>query len=241
MHIFIVCYNEAIMIPHTVAHYRSRFPSCQITILDNISTDSSVDIARSLGCNVIPFESSGSMNEFVLLNLRNNSWKNADDWVIVCDMDEWICLTEEQLKKEEEKGTTILKIKGYNMIADSQSEDLSDLDLQALSRGMFNPYECKNLCFDARKIKKMNYSLGAHHCLPEGPVKFSESEYILKHMDELGFPYKCYKNKIRFERSEMMRKQYNMLTHYVDDPSILRQTLDKLLIESYDIREFLSP
>lgn len=240
MHIFIVCYNEAIMIPHTVAHYRSRFPSCQITILDNISTDNSADLARSLGCHVTPFESSDSMNEFILLNLRNTSWKKANDWVIVCDMDEWICITEEQLKKEEEKGTTILRIKGYNMIADSQSEDLSDLDLQGLTRGMFNPYECKNLCFDARQIKAMNYSLGAHHCLPEGQAKFSESEYILKHMDELGFQYKCYKNKIRFERSEIMRKQHNMLTHYVENSSSLRNTLDKLLRESYDISGLLN-
>lgn len=235
MHIFIVCYNEAIMIPHTVQHYRSRFPDCKITIHDNGSTDGSIELARSLGCSVIPFESDNSMNEYILLNLRNNSWKSADDWVIVCDMDEWVCVTKEQIESEEAKGANILRIKGYNIIGNSQTETLEDVDLHKISMGIFNPYECKSICFDARKIKAMNYTLGAHHCSPDcDAIVHSEKEYILKHMDELGFQYKCYKNKIRFERSEMMRS-HNMLTHYVADNSILQTTLDRLQEECYDI------
>lgn len=239
MHIFIVCYNEAIMIPHTVAHYRSRFPSCKITIFDNESTDNSVELAKSLGCSVKLLHTDGILNEFTLTELRNRSWKGADDWVIVCDMDEWLCVNESQIQQEEEKGTTILKVTGYNIIANSQLETLSDLDLNNLMMGTFNPYECKNICFDSRKIRDIHFSLGSHSCHPDGLVKFSEKNYILKHMDELGVPYKCYKNKLRYERSLRMRIEHGMCNHYVQDETILKSTLDKLLKESHDIRELL--
>lgn len=239
MHIFIVCYNEAIMIPHTVAHYRSRFPECKITIFDNESTDNSVALAVSLGCSVKPLETGGILNEFVLSELRNTSWKGADDWVIVCDMDEWLCVNESQIHMEEEQGTSILKVVGYNIIANSLEQNLSDLDLQNLTMGMFNPYECKNICFDTRKIHDINFSLGAHSCSPSGLVKFSEKDYALKHMDELGVPYKCYKNTLRYERSLAMRTQYGMCNHYVQDEQILRDTLTKLLSEATDLSDVL--
>lgn len=236
MHIFIVCYNEAIMIPHTVHHYRSRFPNSKITIYDNYSTDASVTIAKDLGCEVCPWNTEDQINDHLLIDLKNTAWKSADDWIIICDMDEWLCVTEADLKSEEKKGTTILKVKGYNMIGNSQMENLEDVDLQKISMGIFNPYECKNICFDARQIANINFRLGAHHCSPDGPVvNYSEKEYILKHMDELGFPYKCYKNKIRYERSERMRKQFGMCQHYVNDNSILKATLDRLQQECYDI------
>lgn len=240
MHIFIVCYNEAIMIPHTVAHYRYRFPSCQITIYDNDSTDNSVELATSLGCNVIRLDTQGILNEFSLTELRNSGWKVSNDWVIVCDMDEWLCINESELKKEEESGTTILRVKGYNIIANSQSVKLEDLDLQNLTTGVFNPYECKNICFNAKYITDIHFSLGAHTCSPVGNIKFSEKEYILKHMDELGVGYKCYKNKLRFERSEQMRSKHGMCNHYVNDEAILKNTLDKLLRDSYDISGLLN-
>jgi glycosyltransferase involved in cell wall biosynthesis len=227
------------MIPHTVAHYRSRFPGCQITVYDNDSTDRSVELAISLGCNVIRLDTQGILNEFSLTELRNSGWKVANDWVIVCDMDEWLCFDESKLKAEEENGTTILRVIGYNIIADSNSEKLEDLDLQNLTMGVFNPYECKNICFNAKYIRDINFSLGAHECSPVGQVKFSENEYILKHMDELGVPYKCYKNTLRFERSEKMRTQHGMCNHYVRDDNILRDTLQRLLNNSYDISHIL--
>jgi hypothetical protein len=239
MHIFIVCYNEAIMIPHTVSHYRSRFPECTITILDNYSSDASVEIAKNLGCSIKPLDTGGIINDYILSEVKSNGWKGCDSWVIICDMDEWLCVNESNLRDEEEKGVTILRVKGYNIIADSQSVILDDVNLHSLTQGIFNPYECKNICFNAKYITDMHFSLGSHSCSPVGKVVFSDKEYILKHMDELGFPYKCFKNKIRYDRSEKMRTQYGMCSHYVKDESILSTNLQRLLQECRDISHLL--
>ena len=45
---FTICYNEEIILQKFINHYRTRFPNCEITIYDNMSTDNSRQIV-SLG------------------------------------------------------------------------------------------------------------------------------------------------------------------------------------------------
>jgi hypothetical protein len=49
MNVFLLCYNERAMLPHTVNHYKKHLPSCTITVYDNESTDGSAALARQLG------------------------------------------------------------------------------------------------------------------------------------------------------------------------------------------------
>ena len=118
INVFLFCHNEQVLLPYAINHYKLYLPSCKITILDNESTDNSVETAKAMGCNIMTWSSNNIFNEFMLRDLKNNTWKNLKDgWVIMADMDEWVCVNEQNLKEEFEIGT-----KRYN---DHLQESLS--------------------------------------------------------------------------------------------------------------------
>lgn len=129
INIFLTCYNEATLLPNTIKHYRSLLPSCSITIYDNESTDNSVELAESLGCKVISFNTNGQFDETRLTSIRNNCWKDTcEGWIMVYDMDEWLYITESELLGELNAGTTIITTRGLNMIGESKMADISDMN-----------------------------------------------------------------------------------------------------------------
>ena len=217
-HIFILCHNERILLPETIAHYRTRIPGCEITIYDNYSTDDSVDIAKAHGCNVIQFVSpvhgKDQLDDIEHANIKNNCWKHlTDGWVIVVDMDEWLCVTQQDLDNEKNAGTTILKVVGLNMVGDSKTVDLSDINMHELHNySAFIP-ENKNLCFLKDSINEMNYTLGAHICNPKGHVVYSAKHYINKHMCYLGVEFYTNKMKERHNRAASMQRM-GVAFHY---------------------------
>ena len=224
INIFLLCYNESALLPHTIKHYKKYLPSCKITIFDNESTDNSVEIAKSLGCNVIYFKSNNIQNEhiqneYIQTYIKNNCWKEiANGWIIVADMDEYLCVTEEELKKEKELGTTVLTVHGYDMLGESNTLDLSDIDLQDIKKYRINIYENKRLCFLREHIKEMDYLGGAHalHHTPVGNIIYSAKTYINKHMSYLGLKFYKNKNLARYNITHEMR-QRGMDLHYINN------------------------
>lgn len=224
INIFLVCYNESILLPHAIKHYKKYLPSCKITICDNKSTDNSVEIAKSFGCNIITWDTNNKIDDFLLKDLKNNCWKNIEKgWIIMADMDEFLCVTENELLKEYKLGTSILTIQGLNMIGESYYEDLSDIDLQEIEKYVIYDAESKNLCFLRENINDMNYNLGAHSCNPKGKIIYSKNTYINKHMAILGIKFLVNKMLRRYERSHDMRKQ-QIAVHYTND-------IDKIIID----------
>jgi hypothetical protein len=239
VHIFLFCYNESILIRHTISHYKRLLPHCQITILDNMSTDDSVIIAKQLGCKIVQFNTNRQQNEIQQQLLRNIHWQKYNNkWIIFADMDEWLYISENELIEENNKGTTILKVKGYNIIGDSKTLDCSDINLHNLSSAIYHSPESKNVCFKSGPIKDMNYSVGGHTCNPVGNIKYSDNEYILKHMDYLGLPYKLNKQSIRFLRSEKAR-QDGFDTHYATPLDEIRNNHENLLNSTENIYEMI--
>jgi len=228
-HVFIACHNESILISHTVNHYKKYLPNCKITIYDNYSDDNSRDIAVSLGCNVILFDSGNISSEYCLLKVKNNCWKQVNDtkWVIVADMDEWLCVTESQLDEEEKMGTTILTTQGKQMIGTSNRLDLTDINLHEINRGMDNSNESKKLCFRPNCVTDINYDPGAHSCNPTGVIEYSKHVYTNKHMAELGIPFLINKSKTRFERSHEDRTKRGFSCHYTDDANDVIQSYNR--------------
>ena len=222
VNIFILCFNESILLPHTVNHYRKILPDCKITIYDNESTDDSVKIAKDLGCKVISWSSNGINNVILKKKISNNCWKSVKNgWVIMIDMDEWLCITEADLNREKASGTTILNVVGYDMVGKSKEANLSDINLERISKGLPNKWESKHLCFLRPDIKEMNYNPGAHKSDPKGNVKYSNKSYINKHMSSLGLPFLVNKMKQRFKRSHKMQTM-GMSGHYTNNTRKIR-------------------
>jgi glycosyltransferase involved in cell wall biosynthesis len=211
--IFLLCYNEELLLPLTLKHYRTRFPSANFVLVDNYSTDNSCNIAKENGMEIKQFESSNCQNEETMMYIRNNIWSDVTSgWIIMCDMDEWLEITEKDLIGEEEKGTTIINTNGCNIVANSKTIDLSDIDLFTLNEGVYSDNFSKKILFKVPDVQ-INFWWGAHTCRPTGNVKYSESVYILKHMNYLGLDYLVEKHRKRYDRNELMRYR-GMNKHY---------------------------
>jgi hypothetical protein len=232
INIFLVCYNESALLPHAINHYRKYLPSAKITIYDNESTDKSVEIAKTLGCEVVSWNTNNITNEYLLKDLKNSCWKNIQEgWIIMADMDEFLCVNEDELNNEMKNGISILTIKGINIIGESQKIDLSDIDLQLVTRYVDYNLESKSLCFLREKIDNMNYHIGAHLCNPIGKIQYSSKLYLNKHMHFLGLPFLINKYKQGHERCKLMRK-HGMDIHYTDDIDIITNNYNNLKSKS---------
>lgn len=232
INVFLLCYNESALIPHTVKHYKKYVPSCKITIYDNESTDNSVEIAKSLGCDVVSWSSNNTFNEFLQVHLRNTVWKKIQSgWIIMADMDEFVCVTENELIEEQKSGVSIITISGKNMIGESETIDVTDIDLQDINKYIDNSSESKHLCFLREKIKEMNYGLGSHTSNPVGYIKYSSKTYINKHMEYVGLPFLINKYIKRYERCDEMRKKYINI-HYTNDIDEIKNRYTTSLVES---------
>lgn len=257
VHIFILCYNEELLLPHTLHHYRTHFPNAKITIYDNESTDRSREIAEKGGCRVVSWNSKNIQNEYIQQNLKNDVWKSESSfdevqidsrpdwsgpgWKIVVDMDEWLEVTEKDLAYETAEGNTILRVKGVNVMGQSQHpllEDVSETQIHQWNRVVDWKPENKNLCFHSPSIQKMNYIRGAHACNPEGErIQYSKKIYYNKHMENLGLPFFIRKFTLRKQRNAIMH-QHDINLHYTDDVSKLTERYQSLFENAYTLENF---
>jgi glycosyltransferase involved in cell wall biosynthesis len=211
--IFLLCYNEELLLPLALKYYRDKFPNAKFVLVDNYSTDRSCEIAKENNMEIRQFESSNCQNEETMMYIRNNIWSDVTSgWVIMCDMDEWLEITENELINEDKNGTTIITTKGFNIIGNSKTINLSDIDVFSLNEGIEDANFSKRILFKVPDVR-INFWWGAHICHPLGNIKYSENTYILKHMNYLGSEYLVEKHRKRYERNELMRYR-GMNQHY---------------------------
>jgi glycosyltransferase involved in cell wall biosynthesis len=223
--IYLLCYNEEVLLPHTLKHYSTRFPNATFVIIDNESTDKSVEIAKEFGCEIYNWSTNNIANIIENLKLKDNIWKSAKtDWILIADMDEWLEITQEQLDLEDSRGITILRSRGVQIVAESDSLLLDDIDLHSLKNGYYDNNYDKIICFKRSVITDINYTRGAHKANPKGNVVFQKVPYILKHMNFLGLPWYKAKMKARFLRTDFNRNKLRCSGHYSNNDTVI---LDK--------------
>lgn len=209
--IYTIAFNEQFMLPHFISFYRNRFAGCRIVVYNNLSTDNTSSIAQSLGCEVRDYDTGGKLSDQTYIDIKNNCWKDSlTEWVIVCDVDEWLDVTPEHLRLVEGNILTSMECVVIN------TSKVSFLDIDHA-----RPYDValsKRTCFKKSQIKEINYQIGAHLCNPVAKdgfsVKFSKQIFMEIHVRFINFKYMRDRHRAFGKRlpQESIKKGYSK--HY---------------------------
>lgn len=226
--VYILCYNEQLLLPFTIGHYRTMFPGCRIVIYDNYSTDKSVELATALGCEIKMFDTQNQISDLMYQWIKNNCWKTATtEWVAVVDCDELMQINAEQLKEEAEAGYTIISSEGYNLV---NLED--NLDIPSITHGYRDNDVCqfydKSLLFNKKYITEMNYIIGAHSCLPHGRSDWTKNKYKLLHYHYISPSFMVERFKVYKSRLSQENLENSWGARYLETEGTIR-----LLFEEY--------
>lgn len=224
---FILCFNEEKMIEHTLNYY-STFCD-KINVIDNQSTDQSIQIVEEKfpNVNVIELDTDGEYREDVQIHIRNTCWKNSEaDYVIMCDMDEFLYDENLSLKLKmlKEKNITIPVVSGYNMVSDSFPQNYKTSIVNQVVNGVRDRTFDKSIIFSPKDIVSMNFGPGSHYCHPELIESKTDPllEFKLLHFKYIGKKYLYDKHESYSSRmSEINKKnkfgfEYDLGKEHID-------------------------
>ena len=204
MTIYTITYNEELMLPFFVAHYRRNFPDCKIVIYDNESTDNTAIIATKLGCEVRVNATNGKLDDLKYIEIKNNCWRESKGSVMVVDVDELIHITPKDLEN-----CTAITLKGYNMVS-LNSEPLKDI-----THGVRSIDYDKFCCFDASQITDVNYGMGCHNANPKGNIQMSFQTYLMAHYKYIDANYMVARFRRNAERMSAANLKHGWGGHYL--------------------------
>jgi glycosyltransferase involved in cell wall biosynthesis len=207
---YIIAFNEAETIHLTINHYQNL--GAKIKIFDNYSTDNTVEIARSMGCDVESFGIKGQLNDAHYLKIKNRCWKGSQaDWVIVCDADEILDILMSDLMISKAAGHTIFRTHGFNVY----SHDMPVNDFFDIQTGVNDDNYSKLVIFDPKQISDMMYQYGCHAAQPCGRVVISDIEPTLFHYRAIGGPDRMVKRHALYRsRLSDLNKSLGLGIHY---------------------------
>lgn len=184
IYVVAVCFNEARILPYFLDHYIKFLGAKKVVLHDGGSTDGTAEIAARYPEVELVVKVSEKLDDRELMAIRNEEWKkyrDQCDWMIVCDVDEFLYhpRLRAQLAEFKRDGVTLPMVEGFEMRCKVTPPYQPGRYLWEINQaGQPNPqYSNKNLIFDPRI--DINYNLGCHSCSPTGPVKRSEG-YVFK-------------------------------------------------------------
>lgn len=232
VHYYAVCWNEENMLPFMFDYYE-KFTD-RFIIYDNHSNDSTEEIVKSKkNTTIIKFETEG-FNDNVHNDIKNNCWKKSRgkaDFVVVCDLDEFIYHQDMQqtLKEMGEGRYSIVKPFGYNMYSSQfPCYENGRLITQQVKRGVRAPMFDKCILFDPHAIVEINFKPGAHECHPCGRVKVYRQEDVkLLHYKYLDLEQLIARNRLYAARLSKENMESNFGTEYLKKEQIIREEFER--------------
>lgn len=190
--IHIIAYNESIMLPFTIAHYKRMFGNPTIFVHDNNSTDDTVEIARREGCAVIPFFTDG-LNDVVQSQIKSKAVLTSNaDWILCIDADEECMIDSKDLDDLDRQGVNVVQFEGWNVFDEVESPWLVTTPKGVIFTAYSKPCLIRKGVF-----KKVMFEPGAHQVslVPKlgQVVKWSKDQYKLLHYKH----WSCHYNIMR--------------------------------------------
>lgn len=180
--IHIVTYNEEIMLPFTLQHYKKMFSNVTFVIHDNYSTDSTVQIATDAGCKIVQFKTDG-LSDSAYVQIKSNApLTSTADWCLCVDCDEHCYITDSDLIEIESKGVNIVRFEGWDIFANASSPgDIKEF-IGHRTGGYDKPTLVKTGVFSKYLLKPGAHDLQQLEPIEGYTVNMLENIYKLIHM-----------------------------------------------------------
>jgi hypothetical protein len=219
--VFAICYNEEVLLPYFLRHY-SKF--CEkITIYDNHSTDRSLEICKANPLvEVISYDSGNQIRDDIYLQIKNNCWKGCKaDWVIVCDIDEFV------VGMDNIDDYTIVSPNWWEMVSDKVPIGEGQIyDEIYYGRPQGQTTKCVIFRPDLQEI---NYTPGAHSINPVGETRILATSNInILHYKFISLQYVIDRYAEYCKRLSDINKQSGWGTHYTTDIGKITTTYNEL-------------
>lgn len=195
--VHLLVFNESELLPFTLLHY-GAFAE-RIIVHDGGSTDSSREIAKEYGAEVVDFITDG-VNDKVFKEAKEGGWwrGTTSDWVIPADCDELLYAPSgwsDTLAAFEDQGIAVCKPRGYEMFSDEMPSLEKGQITEQIKMGCEDAkWYAKPILFRPSLIKEFTFSAGCHTCwatLHDGkkisdPQVPTKPEVILCHYHHIG-------------------------------------------------------
>jgi len=222
---YFINYNDSFYIPFFAKHY---FKFCEkIIMYDNYSTDNSVELAKSLGIQVEYFGKKGELNDEAYRVVKNNVWKEQRNkkvnYVIVCDVDEFLCI-------DDLKGTAP-NVQGFNMVSNHLPVD----DILEIKTGGISDNYSKQAIFNPNAIEEINYDHGCHQNHMKGVISKGGACRLL-HYRQIGGVQRVLDRHAEYRiRMSSYNLKHGFGMHYLDTDEQKRTEWDNLIADAKEL------
>lgn len=235
--VFAICYNEEILLPFFLRHYLSF--ADRITIYDNYSTDRSPDICRAHpDVNLIQYDSGNEIRDDLYLDIKNNCWKNSDaDWVIVCDMDEFLVGTG-LLQAIDNQGITVISPDWWEMFSEVMPDSNSGRQVyELIDRGVNLGQATKSIIFKPGKIREIGYNPGCHSFNAQGEVNLLRTgDMKILHYKHISLQYVLERNALFASRLSKINIEKGWGFHYKFAPEKVEAWFNNMLQRAVKVK-----
>lgn len=246
--VYVLCYNEEMLIPFML-DYWNEFAT-NVYVLDNFSTDSSVELLKAetrYNIEIYKHDSENTFNDFINMQLKNNVWKNSRgkcDFVMVSDFDE-VIYSENilfELYKMKQDGCTIWNHKTFDMITKELPVYNGQKLHEIVKTGILaETHWGKDILFNPNKINEINYCAGSHNCSPSGDIKyFNNSSIVMFHFKYLSVEYIISRYRMYRDRLSQLNKMHGWGVQYnYNDEKIINE-FDKMYNNKVNVLNYIN-